>query len=281
MFNRQPFNRGRFNIGKKSGGMTGLPIVVSLTAENAEMYSAIHLIGDAEISLECLSAELKSNMLTAEPCNIRLTSEDGFLIKNVKLTAYSSSIYLSTEDGFLQAYNILNAGLCKVLLTTDDGFLHIGRQLAGNTSILLTTDDGVLRKKQRFIAEPCNIDLVNEALMNVRYNLAGKSKIIFTNESLMNVRYSLAGKSKIILTGLADLDFWLSEFINLTNVILAPGKTLVIDTEKMTINIDGTNIMSKLSNDSIFFDLRPGENLITYTGSKPAELRILWKDRYL
>lgn len=197
MFNRQPFNRGRFNIGKKSGGMTGLPIVVSLTAENAEMYSAIHLIGDAEISLECLSAELKSNMLTAEPCNIRLTSEDGFLIKNVKLTAYSSSIYLSTEDGFLQAYNIL------------------------------------------------------------------------------------VGKSKIILTGLADLDFWLSEFINLTNVILAPGKTLVIDTEKMTINIDGTNIMSKLSNDSIFFDLRPGENLITYTGSKPAELRILWKDRYL
>lgn len=62
------------------------------------------------------------------------------------------------------------------------------------------------------------------------------------------------------------------------------GTGVIIDTDNMTATIDGQNAIHLLSDDSAFFFLAQGENLITYmdgSGSRQANLKVMWKDRWL
>jgi hypothetical protein len=239
MFNRQPYNRGKYNVTSGGEGMIGLPIVVSLSADNAQLNNAVGLSGGTEIVIIGGSAELKSNMLTAEPLNISLDINNAVLLKNLTLTAQPIMITLSAS-GLLSIYQ---------------------KVPAGPLAIKISHADSIIRRWERIMAKPSVIKISAAAAINVKRNLEGNCPII--------------------ITGSADLDFWISELIALSGITLAPGKVLVIDTEKMTVTVDGVNAMSKLSNSSSFFNLKPGNNSIVYTGGQPAEMRILWKDRYL
>lgn len=75
-----------------------------------------------------------------------------------------------------------------------------------------------------------------------------------------------------------------TEYMDLAGLQIRPGGELKIDTEEMTIELDGQNVIDFLSVDSEFFFLRPGENTIVYkdgNGTRNAQIRILWKDRWL
>lgn len=56
---------------------------------------------------------------------------------------------------------------------------------------------------------------------------------------------------------------------------------LIIDTEHMTVTLNGANIIDRVSDDSAFFKLQPGENDIIVEGGTTADVKILWKDRWL
>lgn len=74
------------------------------------------------------------------------------------------------------------------------------------------------------------------------------------------------------------------EIISLPNLVLKPGQEFIIDTDNMTATIDGQNAIYLLSDDSAFFFLAQGENLITYmdgSGNRQANLKVMWKDRWL
>lgn len=64
-------------------------------------------------------------------------------------------------------------------------------------------------------------------------------------------------------------------------VNMVAGDELVIDTEHMTVTLNGANIIDKLSDESAFFKLMPGENDITVEGGTTADVKVLWKDRWL
>ena len=55
----------------------------------------------------------------------------------------------------------------------------------------------------------------------------------------------------------------------------------IIDTEHMTVTLNGANIIDRVSDDSAFFKLQPGENDIIVEGGTTADVKILWKDRWL
>ena len=64
-------------------------------------------------------------------------------------------------------------------------------------------------------------------------------------------------------------------------VNMVAGDELIIDTEHMTVTLNGANIIDRVSDDSAFFKLKPGENDIIVEGGTTADVKILWKDRWL
>jgi len=64
-------------------------------------------------------------------------------------------------------------------------------------------------------------------------------------------------------------------------VNMVAGDELVIDTEHMTVTLNGVNIVDRVSDDSAFFKLQPNENDIIVEGGTTADIKILWKDRWL
>ena len=64
-------------------------------------------------------------------------------------------------------------------------------------------------------------------------------------------------------------------------VNMEPGDELIIDTEHMTVTLNGINIVDRVSDESFFFKLMPGDNDIIVEGGTTADVKILWKDRWL
>lgn len=73
------------------------------------------------------------------------------------------------------------------------------------------------------------------------------------------------------------------EYIELTNIVLAPGEQLEIDTCALTATINGQNVMHLLSHDGDFFDFFPGANEIEITASGAGSVAVdtFWKDKWL
>ena len=72
--------------------------------------------------------------------------------------------------------------------------------------------------------------------------------------------------------------------IRLTDIVLKPGQELIIDTENMTATIDGENAIHLLSDDSDFFFLAQGDNIVTYSDngkSRTVNLKVMWKNRWV
>ena len=71
------------------------------------------------------------------------------------------------------------------------------------------------------------------------------------------------------------------EVMTILGVNMVPGDELVIDTEHMTVTLNGENIIDRVSDDAVFFKLMSGINDITVEGGTTADVRIVWKDRWL
>lgn len=74
-----------------------------------------------------------------------------------------------------------------------------------------------------------------------------------------------------------------SDIIHLSGITIPPGSELVIDTDEMTITLDGENAIRYLTNDSVFFTLEPGQNIMSLDGDAQSltDIYIIWKDRWL
>lgn len=71
------------------------------------------------------------------------------------------------------------------------------------------------------------------------------------------------------------------EVMVIEGVNMNPGDELIIDTEHMTVTLNGVNIVDRVKDDSIFFKLKSGVNNIVVEGGTVADIKILWKDRWL
>jgi len=72
--------------------------------------------------------------------------------------------------------------------------------------------------------------------------------------------------------------------IDLPGLALPPGGELIIDTGAMTVTLNGVDVTRYFSPESEFFKLRPGDNLIVYEDgavNRNIDYKILWKDLWL
>ena len=116
------------------------------------------------------------------------------------------------------------------------------------------------------------------ALLVIRY-LAGTAEaetsasgevvriLLFTSaaEAVADPRVSTYGQEVMVVEG----------------VNMVAGDELIIDTEHMTVTLNGVNIVDRVSDSSVFFKLMSGVNDIIVEGGTTADIRILWKDRWL
>lgn len=71
------------------------------------------------------------------------------------------------------------------------------------------------------------------------------------------------------------------EILILEGLNMKSGDELKIDTEHMTITLNGVNIIDRVKDESVFFKLKSGINDIVIEGGSRADIKILWKDRWL
>lgn len=58
------------------------------------------------------------------------------------------------------------------------------------------------------------------------------------------------------------------------------GDIVIIDTDLMTMTIDGTDYSRHLEDDSVYFKLMPGVNVITFAGTGTVDIEVTQKDRW-
>lgn len=71
------------------------------------------------------------------------------------------------------------------------------------------------------------------------------------------------------------------ETLTIPTVGMVAGDELVIDTDLMTVTLNGASILDKVSDDSVFFALKFGENDLTFDGTGTASIKVTYKDRWL
>jgi len=69
--------------------------------------------------------------------------------------------------------------------------------------------------------------------------------------------------------------------LTVAGVNMQAGDELIIDTEHMTVTLNGVNIIDKITDSSVFFKLMSGVNQLIIEGSSAADIRVLYKDRWL
>jgi hypothetical protein len=79
----------------------------------------------------------------------------------------------------------------------------------------------------------------------------------------------------------SSLSTYGQEVLTIEGVNMNAGDELIIDTEHMTVTLNGVNIVDRVSDASVFFKLKDGVNEIVVEGGTTADIKILWKDRWL
>ena len=87
-----------------------------------------------------------------------------------------------------------------------------------------------------------------------------------------------------LVAGIKAAEVFGVSIISLADIVLKPGQELIIDTENMTATIDGENAIHLLGDDSDFFFLAQGDNIVTYSdrsGNRNINLKVMWKNRWV
>jgi hypothetical protein len=74
---------------------------------------------------------------------------------------------------------------------------------------------------------------------------------------------------------------YIKDVMSIPTVNMVAGDVLIIDTDAMTVTLNGTSILDKVSDDSVFFALKFGGNALSVDGAGTADIKVAYKDRWL
>ena len=184
----------------------------------------------------------------------RTTDRSVYFFGNANLTLEA--------EGFINNVSTFR-GAADIYLT-GKGRLNYNAELNGYVSVVMQADGFLIRV----------IPFKGFAAVNVI--AAGK---------LLRTRIIRSGKvSVIVLAASGGFNTYRYEYLKLPDLIVRVGDELIIDTDLLTVTLNGQNVIPQLSRDSEFFLFNPNVNDVIYTSGSPddnVDIRILWKDQYL
>jgi len=71
------------------------------------------------------------------------------------------------------------------------------------------------------------------------------------------------------------------ETFDIDSLDMVAGDQLIIDMDKMIVTLNGINVGAKVTDDAVFFKLKPGENELTFKGNNSAQIKVEYGDRWL
>lgn len=114
------------------------------------------------------------------------------------------------------------------------------------------------------------------------YAMQGDIEAVSTGQGRQIRIRCFASKAEALAVASAEgLISYGTEVLELNGIGLQAGDVLMIDTDNMTITKNGENIVALVTDDSIFFKLNPGNNNLQFEGGSLADIKILWKDRWI
>lgn len=135
------------------------------------------------------------------------------------------------------------------------------------------------------IGNAASLDLSAAAVPTNAKRGAGNTALVLSTQGVSTkVLCGLLAAAVMALKTSADQSIQGEAIIDLTGLVLAPGDELTINTEDMTVTLDGQNGMDYFSLDSEFFTLLSGLNTLVFTDGETARtvaFDIIWKDRWL
>lgn len=110
--------------------------------------------------------------------------------------------------------------------------------------------------------------------------LTGDSNLAGNVTLPMPLLSDLMGSGDIILRRLSAVN---ENILELININLLPGETVIVDTDLLQVLFGSIEDVSAVTSDSVFFELNPGENeiLISTDSNTALDVTAVWQNRWL
>jgi len=98
-----------------------------------------------------------------------------------------------------------------------------------------------------------------------------------------SVKYGASIAEIVVEAVSGALTRYVKDVFSLTGINLTAGDELIIDTDAMTVTLNGTTVIDPIDDDAVFFSLKYGANRLVLTSDGPdtATVKVAWKDRWL
>lgn len=310
MFNRQPFNKGKFNASALRDRSVYFNGSANISLEAIGDVIAVRaLVGSARISL-CVDGSINYVRTLRGGADISILADgkinavSGFTGRAAVGVCTSGSVIRACELGVF--YEIAaNGGFNKLLFNRGKFNIASFRNYKNCNAKI---DINVTGQMSTFSIFKGNIDLslITSGRLNATLAYEGKAEAVLTTggaigiikplygDALMRLETSSAlftrqrifNGNKFFILEVTSKSFntYRYEYIKLPDLVMKTGDELVINTDEMTVTLNGQNVIKYLSRDSEFFLFNPHENDIIYKSgntSDKVDIKILWKDAYL
>jgi len=262
MFNRESFNRGKFNVSSGNQQVSGR-VILSLKTPNA--------VG---------------NMIMTAPrsaANIIVRSEG----------RQTSEIYAVTSASVLELD--ANGESARLLYAPDaSADIVLNAETQPSVGIFAPVSEAEITiessgESTRWIyAVPANapvaIKITGQGARAMFAESPPVQIVIRSNGEPARKFFAKSPASNISVDARGSAEIYGYSVISLPGLVLPPGGEIIIDTGEMTVTMNGVDVTRFFSPDSEFFRLKPGDNLVVYkdgVASRNIYYIIMWKDLFL
>jgi hypothetical protein len=171
-------------------------------------------------------------------------------------------------------YNVTSVDVSSLRLVTARG--------------LFTTTKPLLKRSSQLYLKPANG--VSQAIFMLKVNVPlslppahivsnGRLNLILKVPLVLKTAGGIFSANKGLYIRMFEL-----VTINLSGLILYPGETLTIDTDKITVEKNGVSVIEFWQTGSKPFYFVNGENILSYYDNdtkRKAEMLVIWRERWL
>lgn len=134
----------------------------------------------------------------------------------------------------------------------------------------------------RSMSAVANITSEASAIKHIIRSMSGAADVICEAAGhYIRVRH-FSGVAEVICSAQAGtLHKYTKETFDIESINMDAGDQLIIDMDKMIVTLNGVNVGAKVTDDAVFFKLKPGENTLTFSGGTSAQIKVEYGDRWL
>jgi len=238
------------------------------------------------------TGEFECNIQMITPFNISTLTGSGTATSSaVALTRIGGDINGEGDLNNIPEGNYLQLVLRNKMSTTMDAEGNFESHLVVKTPMLaalsgsgeIDIDDRVMliqhmRSNITGVSQLTNNIVLRTSMEIAPINGSASINAAFPLKTLMQA--NLSGNGTLLLNRISELN---EEIFELKGISLAPGQTVIIDTNLLQVWINSQENVANVTTDSVFFELNPGINEIKIQTDKTGTLDVtaIWQNRWL